>query len=414
MTAQLFEASRGDGGRRPQLLSPVEAMDLIHSDDLVYVASGLGHPDRLAQPLVDRARTVGRITILTSLLGDNPPYCAPELLGICKVLTFRGTRASESALEVGQAEVLPMHLSSVGDLVRDVLTPDVALIQVTGPDEHGRYSLGASVLYQRSVIRAARTVIAEINPELPRANGDSVLQAGEIDVVVPGGHTLPTVADTEPTQDELAVAERVVTLIPDGATVQVGIGGVGDAVMRGLRKRRNLRIHTGLVNDSVLSLLDSGALASGRHTVVCGSALGSPALYEQIARDDRFLLRGVDFTHSVEVMSRIPAFIAVNSGIELDLAGQLNGETVNGRPISGTGGQSDFLRGAWRSPGGLGIVAMTSHTPTGRPRIVDVLGFPGTVSTLRSDISLVVTERGHVDLRMQGLRSRAEALRAIS
>lgn len=399
---------------RPPRVSAQKAMEVVRANSIVYVASGLGHPDTLAQPLVDRAKVVGNVTIVTSLLGENPPYCDPELLGICHVLTFRGTPASEHAVKVGQTEVLPMHLSAVGDLVREVLTPDVALIQVSEPDEDGRFSLGASVLYQRSVIRSARIVVAEVNPLLPWTGGDSVLAQGEIDFIVYGAHDLQTAAVSQPTDDELTVAERVVALVPDGATVQVGIGAIGDAVMRSLRRRRNLRIHTGLVNDTLLDLLDSDALASGDPTVVCGSALGSLELYKRIANDSRVAVRSVEYTHSTEVMARIPRFVAVNSGVEIDVSGQVNGETVNGRHVSGTGGQSDFLRGAWRSPGGLGILAITSHTARGRLRIVDELSPPATVSTLRSDVSIVVTERGFADIRRLGLKSRAEALRGIS
>jgi acyl-CoA hydrolase len=399
---------------RSPTLDADAALRCITAGDRIYVASGLGHPDTLVPSLLRRAASVGPLTVVTSLLGPLPAYCDPAVAGLCRVLTFRGTRASRAAFESGQTELVPAHLSAIPRLLRGPLRPDVAIVQVTAPDSSGRYSLGASVLYQRSAIAAAGTVVAEVNPQLPWAGGDAVLARDDIDILVDGEHPLPQQRVSSPTAAAQAVAQRVVDLVPDGATVQVGIGEVGNAVVERLRQRTDLRLHTGLVSESLLKLLDSDALATGQDVVVCGAAYGSTPLYERLGTDQRVSIRGVEYTHDCTVLAGFETFIAINGAVEIDLDGQINVENIDGVPISGIGGQGDFFRGAAMAQNGLPIVAMTARTPFGRPRIVERLQYPGTVSTPRSDAVVVVTEYGVADLRGLGTRDRSRALRAIA
>lgn len=396
-------------------LSADEALNKVPPKGRVYVASGIGHPDTLVKPLLRRARAVGPLTIVTSLLGPLPGYCQPAAAATCRVLSFRGTGPARQAIRDGQVEVVPTHLSGIPRLMHGPLRPDVALVQVTPPDAAGRCSLGPSVLYQQAAIRAANTVIAEVNPMLPWTDGDSMVALCEIDVLVAGEHPLPHPEPFAPSLTELAVADTVVDLIPDGCTLQVGMGGVGEAVMQGLSRRRGLRLHTGLVSDGLLKLLDSSALADGDGVVVCGAAYGSDALYQRIQRNPRVLFRGVEYTHNPVVMAGLDQFIAINSAVEVDLSGQINAESVDGLPISGTGGQGDFLRGAALAQHGLAVIAVTATSAGGtRSRIVRRLQSPGVVSTPRTDVHMVITEFGLADVRGQGLRDRAAALRAVA
>lgn len=387
----------------------------LQANSTLYIEGGVGHPDSLMDALMNRCNAVGGIRVVTSLLGAMPPYCSEAAVGIDKVLSFRGSPQTEAAIIAGKVDIVPTNLSTIPALLSGPLLPDVAVVQVTPPDSNGYCSLGPSVLYNKSAIRAAKVVIAEVNSYLPRTMGESSVHLSELDFLVEGAHPLPTVPLLQPSESENVLATNVVKHVPDYSTVQLGMGSVTTAIMNQLQTQAQLRIHAGLLSDGIIALAESGALRQQEGSIVSGAFYGSEELYEFVNNNPRIFMRSVEHTHNSDVIQKIPSFISINSAIEVDLSGQINAEVVRGLPISGAGGQGDFIRGARLSRGGKSIIALTATTKGGKhSKIVKKLADPGVVTTPRTEVDLVVTEFGFADLRGKGLRERAKALAAIA
>lgn len=400
---------------RKRPVSAQRALSRIESGFTVFIEGGVGHPDSLMPAFMERCREVGNIKIVTSLFGGLPPYCAEGAEGIAKVISFRGSQESAAAIAQGTVDVAPANLSAIPRLLSGPLLPDAALIQVTPPDPNGLCSLGPWVLYNRSALKAAGVVIAEINPELPWTCGDSTVHVSDIDFLVEGSHPIPSTAPAAPSDAEIALATNVVGLVPDHAVVQVGMGSVATAILEKLAERSHIKIHAGLLSDGVIALARSESLAMVSSPIIAGAFYGSEALYEFIDRNPRIAMKPVEYTHNSEVIGRYRSFVSINSALEVDLGGQANAEIVKGLPISGAGGQGDFIHGAALSPGGKSVVALTSTTRDGRrSKIVVKIADPGIVTTPRTDIDFVVSEFGVAELRGKGLRERAEALLSIA
>ncbi len=323
----------------------------------------------------------------------------------------------------GATELLPLHYS---EAVRWLGMPgrfDVALLHVAPPDEQGRCSLALAADFTPDVLAALHenaTVLAHVNPLLPRTNGPSVA-ASRITAWVEAAVAPLTVEDGPPDADLDAVATQVAALVPDGATLQFGLGRLQAAVLARLAGHRRLRVHAGMVSDGLLALEAAGALAerSLSHPPVCaGVALGTPALYAAVADASLMRFAPVSFTHEQATLAALPRFTAINSALAVDLLGQVNCEVLSGRQVSGVGGLVDFLRGARASAGGLGIVAATAQVGgrdgmLARSRIVPLLP-AGPVGVARQDVDTVVTEHGAAALRGLGADARAQALIAIA
>ena len=394
---------------------PEEAFEGLRSGSRVFIEGGVGHPDSLIEPLMQKAARVGEISIVTSLLGANPPYVGDELADRFKVTSFRGTTQSRSAILAGQVDIVPANLSSIPYLLSGPLRPDIALLQVSLPDANGLCSLGANLLYNKSAITSATVKVAEVNPQMPWTYGNSLVPISAFDFAVLGDHPLPNAPVTEPTGAELKLAEMVVELIPDGATIQMGIGSLPEAIAGKLCGLSNIRLHSGLLSDSVLAIAESGALRRGPASIVSGSFYGSRNLYDFIHRNPQVSLQTVEHTHSAEVIRDLQPFFSINGALEVDLGGQANSEVLGGIPVSGAGGQGDFIRSALACEAGRSVVVLTSTTRDGRhSKIVRSLSYPGVVTSARADADLVVTEFGVAELRGKGLNRRREALLSIA
>lgn len=310
----------------------------------------------------------------------------------------------------GRVEYQPMTYTATWRWLRDTAQIDTVLVQVAPPDDDGNCSLGLACDFTPAVWPRARRVLAHINPRMPRTRGPSIPLA-RITAAIEQDMPLLEIPDppAEPAMD--AVAAQVATLVDNGATLQLGLGRLQSAVLRAVRERRNLRIHSGMVSDGLLGLLDSGALSAAPDAVVAGVALGTPALYDAAARSVCF--REVGHTHDHAVLGAIPRLTAINSALSVDLLGQVNGEFLSGRQLSGVGGLPDFLQGARQSTGGRGIIALPAATPRGDSRIVPVLP-AGPVSLARVDADCIVSEHGIADLRHLDVHARARALIAIA
>ncbi len=310
----------------------------------------------------------------------------------------------------GRVDYQPMTYTGTWQWLRDTARFDLALLQVAPPDAEGRCSLGIGCDFSPAVWPSSAKIVAHVNPSMPRTRGPSIPWS-RIDHVIEQDAPLLEIPDPEADPAMDAVAARVAELVPDNATLQLGLGRLQASVLRAVRERRHLRIHGGMVSDGLLGLIESGTLASGPDAVVVGVAIGTRALYEAAAAHVHF--REVGHTHAHEVLAAIPRLMAINSALSVDLLGQVNGEFLSGRQISGVGGLPDFLRGARQSAGGRGIIALPASTPRGESRIVPMLP-AGPVSVARVDADCIVTEHGVADLRHLDVHARAKALIAIA
>ena len=393
-------------------------MDLDHwirPGDGVFWSQACSEPLGLVDALIEQAAD----------LGVTDVYCGHALRDVLvepKASTLRvtshGTLGHLSQVARRRdVHVVPTHYSEIPRLFeRRALPGDVALVQLAPPDQDGRCSFGMDAGYVADAARYARVVIAEINERMPSVGGDGIL-FDDIDAVVHTDRPLLTVDAGSSTEVDEAIADQIAALMRDGDTVQVGVGGIPNAVLRRLHHLRDLGVHSGLVSDSMIDLIDAGVITGAlkpldRGRVTGGSALGSQRLVDFLMTSDVVDMRAVSYTHRQEILAQVGRLVAVNGAIEVDLTGQVNSEAVNGRWLGAVGGQVDFLRGA-RAAGGVGIVALPSVTArSGDSRIVNRLSGP--VTTARSDVDVVVTEHGTARLSGLDLEQRARALIAIA
>ena len=310
----------------------------------------------------------------------------------------------------GRVDYLPLTYSGAWQWLSERACFDVALVQVAPPDDDGQCSLGIACDFTPAVWRHATRVLAHVNPRMPRTHGPSIPWS-RIDAVVEQEYSLLETPDPAPDPAMDAVAAQVANLVPDRATLQLGLGRLQSAVLGALRGRRGLRLHTGMVSDGLLGLIEDGALAAAPDAVVAGVALGTQALYRAVAGQVRF--REVGHTHDHDVLRSIPRLTAINSALSVDLLGQVNGEYLDGRQLSGVGGLPDFLRGARQAHEGRGIIALPAATPKGESRILPMLP-SGPVSLSRIDADCIVSQHGVADLRHLDVHARAQAIIAIA
>jgi 4-hydroxybutyrate CoA-transferase len=397
------------------LLRAEDAVQAVRPGDRVYVEGGAAHPHRLGAALLERARQVGPLEVVTSVMGRAPRYCEPDAAGLIEVRSFRGSPQTRDAFLRGQLDVVSAGLSRIPALLTGALRPDVALVQVSAPDREGWCSLGVSVLYHRAAVDAARTVIAEINPAMPHTCGDGNVHVSEIDGFVGTDFPLEEFPSRPPSEQERAAARHTAEFIEDGATVQIGMGGFADAVLAELRSRRQLRIHAGLLSDGLIGLLESGAVEDAPGAVVTGAVAGTERTYGALDQNPVVQIRRVEYTHDARVLAGLTGLVAVNSAIEVDMTGQVNGESIRGVPVSGAGGALDFAHAASSAPDGLSVISLASTTRSGgHRRIVPELSAAVVVSVPRTEVDVLVTEHGAADLRGLGNRERARAVASIS
>ncbi len=400
----------------PGLSGPPDLTRLIRPGDLIMVGQGCAEPLLLTRALVEQRSffSGARVLLATSVV---PTFTAQHTdhLEFLLLVVSSGTRA---LARTARASVLPVHYSDMEDLVRTgPLRPDVVVVQVSSPDSDGRVTLGASVDYVAAAIPHARVVIAEVNSNAPRTNGDFVFSIADFDMVVESRAMLPSSTSGALSAVEHRIGEILCGLIDDGSTLQVGVGGIPNALLSQLTGHRNLGFHSGMMSDGVADLMASGVIDNSRKGIdhgvsVCGVLLGTQKLFRFVDSNRQVNLRRPNYTHSIETLTRLEKLVSINSAIEVDLTGQVNSEALNGMPFGALGGQVDFVRGARRS-GGMSVIALPStFASDGSARIVAQLSGP--VTTPRSDVDRIVTEWGMVALRGLSARARAHALISIA
>lgn len=378
----------------------------LRPGDTVLWGQANAEPLTLTRALVAQRHGLGRLRLFLGI--DRSGTVLPEHADCFDMLSYCGTGANRQLARAGVLDLLPCAYSQLPGLLRGPLKVDAVLLQVPPPDDQGRYSLGLANDLLIVALEGARVVIAEVNPSVPWTHGARTLAASDFDLLVAARHapveTLPAV----PSEVDRQIAGRVAALVEDGATLQVGLGGVADAVLRLLTDRRDLGLHSGIVGDGIVDLAQAGALTNARKSIdtgtsIVGMLMGTQRLYRFADRNPAIQLRGCDYTHGARVLSAIDRFVAINSAIEVDLTGQVNAEVAAGDYVGGVGGAPDFLRAAQHSRGGQPIIALPARAGK-RSRIVTSLSGP--VTTARCDAGIIVTEFGVADLRGLSLAAR--------
>jgi acyl-CoA hydrolase len=398
-----------------------EAVSGISSGDQVYVHSAAATPSVLLDALVARAAELADVRMLHFHTEGPGPHLAPEMAGHFRHRAlFIGPNA-RAAVNEGRAEYIPAFLSDVPTLIRRGILPiDTVLVNVTRPDRHGYCSLGTSVIAMPSAVRYGKTVVAQLNAAMPRTLGDSFIHVDDIDFgvevdVPPYTHELG-----EPNDDERRIGEHVAALVPDGATIQMGIGAIPSAVATALHAKRDLGIHTEMMTDVVRHLVEAGVVTGRRKEInnghiVATFMLGSQALYDWVDDNPMIEMRPADYTNDTAIIRRFRKMVAINSALEVDLTGQVCADSIGSRMYSGVGGQMDFIRGAALADEGRAIIAMPSTAARGTvSRIVPFLSHGAGVVTTRAHVETVVTEWGVADLHGRSIPERARALMAIA
>lgn len=405
-----------------------DAVRVVTSGTRVFVGSGAAVPGTLVEALARRALDdeLADIEVCQILGLGAAPHAAPALAGRLRPNGFFLGANTRTAVAEGRGDFTPVFLSEVAGLLRSSLPIDVALVQVSPPDAHGFCSLGVSVDVVKPAVDAARVVVAEVNARMPRAHGDAFVHVARFAHVVSVDAPLPELEPEPFGEVPRRIAERVAALVPDGATLQLGIGAIPDAVLAALRSHRDLGVHTEMFSDGVVDLVERGVVTCAKKTlhrgkIVASFVLGTRRVYDFVDDNPFVEMRPSHYVNDPFVVAKNRAMFAVNSALAVDLTGQVCADSIGPRFWSGVGGQVDFVRGAARAEGGRSVIALPATArPRGRgdapplSRIVAELPLGAGVTTSRNDVHTVVTEHGVAELRGKTVRERVRALVAIA
>ena len=349
-------------------------------------------------------------------------YAEPEMEKAFKIFSFQLSEPLLTAFKEERVDYIPASLLEIPRVcIGGPLPIDVAFIQLSSPDERGYCSFGITVNFTKPIAESARVIVAEINDQMPRTLGNTLIHVSRLNYIVEASHPLVELEPSEMNEISIKIGQYVSELIPDGATLQQGIGKIPDAVLRCLTDKKDLGVHSGTITDGIVDLIVKGVVTNRLKTINTGKTVATMAmgthrkLYRFIHDNPLFHFDTVHYTNNVQIISQIKDFISINSAIQIDLTGQVNAETTNGVQVSGIGGSKDFNIGASYSPGGKSIIALSSTAQSGKvSRIVPKLPEREAVTISRGDIHYVVTEYGIADLRGKSLRQRAAALIAVA
>lgn len=394
-----------------------DAMNYLRSGMRVFIGSGCAAPQTLIAALTRRVPQVYDVEVLHILTHGPAPYARPELLAHLRQNSFFIGGNVRGAVNDGVADYTPMFLSEIPRLFREKrMHLDIALVQVSPPDVHGFCSFGVSVDVVKAAVESADYVIAEVNPAMPRTLGDSFVHIRDLDALVQSEHPLLEFPMEPVTPEAERIAEFIETLVPDGATLQTGIGAIPSAVLTALAGKRDLGVHSEMITEAVIPLVESGAINGRRKTLLPGKIVtsfcfGNRKFYDFIHDNPAFEFRPTEFTNDPFQIARNRDMIAISSAIEVDLTGQVCADSIGGKFYSGFGGQVDFIRGAARAVNGKPIIALPSTTRDEKiSRIVPWLKTGAGVVTSRADVHYVVTEYGIAQLHGKSVRERVLAL----
>jgi len=396
--------------------TPSAAVALIQSGHSVFIHTAAATPRELVHAMAMRSSELKQIKIFSIHTEWDAPYVHPEHAHAFDVTSFFVGANIRQAVNEGRAAYAPMFLSEIPEYFRSGQCPlHVALISVSPPDNRGYCTLGVSCDVSKAAIDVADIIIAEINPHMPRALGDGIIHISAIDAAVYVDYPIFERILAPSSPEELQIGSHVASLVDNGATLQMGIGGIPDAVLASLGDHKDLGIHTEMFSDGVIPLVEQGVITNKyKHihpgVIVSSFAMGSRALYDFIDNNMSVRMLDVAYVNNPGVIRKNPKVTAINSAIEIDIFGQVCADSIGTYQYSGVGGQIDFMRGAALSPGGKPIIALPAQTGKGVSRIVTILKPGASVVTTRSHVHYVVTEYGIAQLHGKNLKERAKAL----
>ena len=406
---------------KSKLMSAADAVQMIRSGDRVYYGGNAAIPQALVRALAERRDELEDVQLNHVLLIGEDPLSTPEMEGHFRHNSLFVGPADRKAVNEGRADYVPIFLYMIPRLFTDRIVPlDISMVMVSPPDEHGFMSLGVETLATRAACQSSSLVIAQINDRMPRVLGDSFLHVNRVQAITEHSEPLPTLEVNPATEVETTIGRQVAELIEPGMTIQMGIGGIPDAVFAALDGPLELGIHTEMISDGAMKAIEKGLITGTRKTlhpgkVIITFALGSEELYEFLDNNPLIEAHPVDYVNDPFIISQNENLAAINSAIEVDLTGQVCSDSIGQVIYSGFGGQVDFIRGAARSSGGKPIIAIPATARGGTTsRIVSFLKPGAGVVTSRADVHYVVTEFGVVNIFGKNLVERAEALISIA
>ena len=401
--------------------SPDQALELLRNGDTIIVPTGAGEPPALLHALSARRTGFQDVKVAQILAMRKYAYFDCDTVDHVRHVALFFGGASRSAGQAGWADFIPAYFSELPGLIqRDLIPSDVVFSMASPMDEHGNFALSLAADYTMAAVRKARVVVLEVNPNVPVTHGECVVHLSQVTAIVENDEPVIEVGLPAIGAVQEQIGRHVAAMIEDGSTLQIGYGGIPDAVVQQLASKRDLGVHTEMIGDGILKLVESGAVNNSRKTFMRGKmvatfALGSRKLYDFMHRNPMLEMHPVSFTNDPYVAGQNDKLVAINASLQVDLLGQCGSESLAHLPYSGTGGQVDFVRAANRSSGGKAFIVLPSTAKEGAiSRIVPTLT-PGThVTTGKNDVNYVVTEYGVAQLRGKSARQRAEALIAIA
>lgn len=406
---------------RDKVVGAKEAVKAVKSGDRVFLTGNCSVPKKILSALVDRAPELEDVEINQALTIGSADYVSPEMEGHLRVNTMFISHNTRQAVQEGRADFTPVLLSEFPLLFKENHLPvNAAFVHLSPPDQHGYCSFGVEVGLSKSAAESAEIIIAEVNEKMPRTLGDSFIHVNALDYIVPVSYQLPELAmgGGEPSETVQQIAGYIAELIPDQATMQLGIGAIPDAVLDYLSEKKDLGIHTELFPDGVIDLVEGGVITNAKKTlhpgkIIAGFILGTERLYQWVHNNPLIEFHRTEYVNDPFVIAQNERMVAINSAIEIDLTGQVCADSIGTKLYSGVGGQLDFIYGASRSKGGVPIIALPSKAKD-FSRIVTTLKKGAGVVTSRNHVHYVVTEFGVADLYGKTIRERAKALIGIA
>ncbi len=399
-----------------KIVTAEEAVKVIKSNDRVYIQAAAATPQILINAMTQRFEELRNVEVCHLHVEGNAPYSNPELRDSFHVNSFFVGNNVRHTLAAGNGSYTPVFLSELPLLFkRNILPLDVAFIHVSVPDKHGYCSLGVSIEATLAAIENAKTVIAQVNPQMPRTHGDGIIHHTEIDLFVECNEPIPTHDLPVSGEVENKIGDYVASLIEDKSTLQMGVGVIPNAVLSKLTNHKDLGLHTEMFSDGVIDLILNNVINGNYKAISPGRTLatflmGSKRLYDYVDDNPFIELRASDYVNDVSIIKQNKRMVAINSAIEVDVTGQVCADSMGSKIYSGVGGQMDFIRGASLSEGGKAIIALPSTTKSGISRIVPCLKPGAGIVTTRAHVHYVITEYGIADLYGKTIQNRVKAL----
>lgn len=403
-----------------QFVNPKDAMNCIQSGNRVVITGAAGEPQYLVKQMVENKHLYKNVEIIQFMAMGKAPFLQEDVYEHFRYNTPFVSPMTRNAVAAGDADFTPCNLSQMEWLFENKLPIDVALIHVSPPDEHGFCSFGVNVDYIKSGADNAKIIIAQVNENMPRTMGDCYIHVSDIECMVGYSQKIPELKAGKSGAVEMAIGEFCAKLISDGDTLQLGIGGIPDAILKSLNKKKDLGIHSEMISDGVMQLMKTGIINNKKKTIDRGVStvsfvLGTQELYSFIHNNPSMNMMPASYVNNPLEIMKNDNFVAINSCLQVDLMGQVVSEMIGKQQISGVGGQVDFVRGAAMAKHGKSIMAMPSTAAGGTvSRIVASLSEGAAVTTSRNDVDYIVTEYGIAELKGKTLRERAIALISIA